>query len=390
MVALADAQRQRTARRWTSKDWRDMQHTGPDTLAGQYMRKFWHPVYVAENLKAGEARPIRIMGEDFTLYKGETGAPHVLDFRCAHQGTQLSVGWVEGDNIRCFFHGWVFDPMGQCIEQPGEWKPFCEKIRIRSYATEAYLGLVFAYFGENAPPPLPRYPDFEEGGIREVSYYERECNYAQDFEPKPIHGGFVHSDGPPFSRLRIPTHVRAEETEWGFTTYTTHTNGQVKAKPYGMPNVHHVQGPPDRWGSGWTDNLVHIVPIDDEHMLSFTVRLIRLTGEPAQQYLERRGPYQPRQFNHELVKLILAGKLQLKDINPESIDMTWLEDNIAYVGQGAIADRSKEHLAPSDAGNTLMRQIWQRELRALAEGRPLQQWRRTPGASGLTATEGVR
>jgi len=378
---------------YSREDWNDIQHTGPGTLAGRYMRMFWHPVAVADDLPAGETKPIRIMSENFTLYRGEGGTPHVLDFRCAHQGTQLSLGWVEEDSIRCFFHGWVFDQTGQCVEQPGEpERPFCEKIRIRSYPTEEYLGLVFAYLGEGEPPPLPRYPDFEEEGILDVQYYERECNYAQDFEPKPIHGAFVHSDGPPFRRKSIPISVKAEETEWGFTTFAVHENGQVKAKPYGMPNVHHVKAPPDQWGSGWTDSLVHIVPIDDEHMRSFSVELTRLTGEAATAYLERRGGVNRgvRKFDHEVVKLILAGKLKLKDVDPDSIDMTWLEDDIAYVGQGAISDRSKEHLGPSDAGNICMRSIWARELRALAEGRPLIQWRRTVGAAGVVATDGVR
>ena len=47
--------------------------TGPGTLAGRYLRRFWQPVYVAERLNAGQAMPIRIMGEDFTLYRGESG-----------------------------------------------------------------------------------------------------------------------------------------------------------------------------------------------------------------------------------------------------------------------------------------------------------------------------
>ena len=48
-------------------------HTGPGTIAGRYLRRFWQPVYVAERLNAGQAMPIRIMGEDFTLYRGESG-----------------------------------------------------------------------------------------------------------------------------------------------------------------------------------------------------------------------------------------------------------------------------------------------------------------------------
>src|SRR5262245_35119927 len=80
----------------------DFVHTAPGTLAGRYMRMFWQPVFRAQDLPAGRAFPLRIMSEDFTIYRGESGTPHVVGPRCAHRRTQLSVGWVEGDCIRCF------------------------------------------------------------------------------------------------------------------------------------------------------------------------------------------------------------------------------------------------------------------------------------------------
>ncbi len=111
-------------------DYRDCVHTGPGTLGGRYMRLFWQPVYRAEDLSPGRAIPIRIMSEDFTLYRGEKGTPHVVANRCAHRGTLLSTGWVEGDTIRCFYHGWRYDGSGQCVEQPGEDESFFGKVRI--------------------------------------------------------------------------------------------------------------------------------------------------------------------------------------------------------------------------------------------------------------------
>src|SRR5262245_24358612 len=58
-------------------DYRDFVHTGPGTLAGRYMRTFWQPVGVSDQLAPGAAKPVRILGEDFTLYRGEApaGAP---------------------------------------------------------------------------------------------------------------------------------------------------------------------------------------------------------------------------------------------------------------------------------------------------------------------------
>jgi len=65
----------------------DFLHTGPGTLAGRYLRQFWQPVYLGCDLQTKQAKPIRIMSQDLTLYRGEGGQPHLLDFRCAHRGT---------------------------------------------------------------------------------------------------------------------------------------------------------------------------------------------------------------------------------------------------------------------------------------------------------------
>ena len=122
------ATRVRAKKEFTRADYKDFAHTGPDTLAGRYLRMFWQPVYISDELPPGMAKPIRIMCEDFTLYRGESGTPHVIASRCAHRGMQLSPGWIEGDCIRCFYHGWKYDGSGQCIEQPAEPKL---KLRVR-------------------------------------------------------------------------------------------------------------------------------------------------------------------------------------------------------------------------------------------------------------------
>ncbi|HLY64876.1 MAG TPA: hypothetical protein VKU60_05015, partial [Chloroflexota bacterium] len=51
-----------------------------------------------------------------------------------------------------------------------------------------------------------------------------------------------------------------------------------------------------------------------------------------------------------------------------------IQDNIAQAGQGIIPDRDTERLGRSDVGVILLRKIWSRELRALADGRPLKHW----------------
>src|SRR5580658_1322669 len=122
-----------------------IERTGPGTLAGRYLRMFWQPVFVASELLANRPQPVRVMGESYTLYRGESGLPYVVAPVCPHRQTQLSVGWVEGENIRCFYHGWMFDGTGKCVEQPAEPAPFCEKVAIRAHPALERFGLIFAY-----------------------------------------------------------------------------------------------------------------------------------------------------------------------------------------------------------------------------------------------------
>src|SRR3954454_15819062 len=146
---------------YTSDDYTDFAHTRPGTLAGRLMRSFWQPVRRGDALPPGRAFPIKVMSEEYTLYRGESSEVHLVGFRCAHRGTQLSTGWVEGDELRCFYHGWKYGPDGQCTEQPAEPEPFCNRIRIRSYPVREYLELIFAYLGEGEAPEFPRFPQLE-------------------------------------------------------------------------------------------------------------------------------------------------------------------------------------------------------------------------------------
>jgi len=122
------------------------------------------------------------------------------------------------------------------------------------------------------------------------------------------------------------------------------------------------------------------VPVDDEHHIHFEVRSILFTGERAREWLQRRREKRAREAANRaaLVEEVLRGRLQLNDIDPNRTDYVMVEDEIAQTGQGKIPDRKHEHLGRSDAGVILLRQIWQRELRALAEGQPTKQWTYRP------------
>jgi len=62
-----------------------------------------------------------------------------MDYRCPHRGAQLHLGWVEGDALRCLYHGWKFDCSGQCIEMP-RGPELRAQGGARSYPTQECMG----------------------------------------------------------------------------------------------------------------------------------------------------------------------------------------------------------------------------------------------------------
>ena len=80
----------------------DFVSTALGTPAGTYLRRFWNPVYHAKDLKVGRPVPLRIMSENYTLYRGEGGDVFLVQARCPHRGAQLSAGSGEGNALRCF------------------------------------------------------------------------------------------------------------------------------------------------------------------------------------------------------------------------------------------------------------------------------------------------
>jgi 5,5'-dehydrodivanillate O-demethylase len=371
----------------------DFIRTDPGTLAGRFMRMFWQPVSRSQDLPAGKAMPVKIMGEEFTLYRGASGA-HLLAPRCAHRGTQLSVGRVEGDCIRCFYHGWKYDGSGQCVEQPAEEASFAGKIRIRSYPTEEYLGLVFAYLGEEAPPVLPRFTEFESEGLLEVETFVRPCNYFNDLDNAcdPLHVTFVHGDSRiDINRFIDAANLAAEENEFGLAIKiprTTHGAG-LRVNQYGMPNIQLLKLPPvDKAEREWRDFISWRVPVNDLQYVSFNVNMVHLNGDAAQRYLTARAEALAKASATpaELAPDVLAGKTVIEDVKHRIPDVVRLQDDVVLVAQGAIPDRSRDHLGRSDVGVILLRKIWRRELGALVKGQPLKRWARAPG---MVATSGL-
>ena len=371
----------------------DYVHTGPGTLAGRYMRHFWQPVARVQDIAPGTVRPIRIMGEDMTLFRGESGSVHLVDFRCAHRGTQLSLGWVEGDTLRCRYHGWRYDGTGQCVEQPGEGdQSFCERVRIGARPVRLYKGLAFAWLGEGTPTNFPIYPTLEGDGVIETICYMRRCNYFNNIDNQldEVHVGYVHRDA--FSRVLDLPEIEARRTPYGAATHSQRPSGAVRVTHFLMPNITLMKSPGADREIDWTEYAVWRVPIDDERHFTFGINHISVHGPARERYVARRAAVaeSPPPPIEEIGEAIVRGEMTIEDAkaNLDERDIlyhVYLEDYAVQVAQGTIADRAAETLGRSDSGVILIRQLWNEDLRRLAEGQPITAW---TGPAELETTSG--
>jgi 5,5'-dehydrodivanillate O-demethylase oxygenase subunit len=364
----------------------DFVHTGPGTPAGRYLRRYWQPVYVAEKLPKGRIVPIRILGEDLALYRGASGTARLITNECPHRLTRLHIGWIEGETIRCRYHGWRFDEAGACVEQPAEPLPFCERVKkLAAYPTHEAHGLIFAYFGEGEAPAFRPLPGLEDGAHEGWTVCPSAemipCNYFQSAENimDDVHVNFSHRDHLVNTAARpyVPTKTWARETLFGLTQFQERGENTDQIH-FIMPNqcflAHQLRSAKDGTPF-WFKALFWYVPIDDESHLHFLIMV----------YHTKRRERPEGTPIHEEIEAILAGRKTWEDVanHPNIIR---IQDGVAICGQGKIEDRSRERLGRSDAAVVLLRRLWRRELEALASGQGVTQFG-TPEPQALRQEE---
>ena len=377
------------------------------TPMGDFLRRFWQPVTAVAEVPKGRAIPVRILSEDLTLYRGESGAPHVVSARCAHRLNLLHTGWVEDENIRCMYHGWMYDGKGQCVQMPAEDPSFPPKIKIAGYPAREYSGVIFVYLGEGEPPEfdLPRHEELE--GPENIIWINNNtwpCNWFQSVENSldAVHVSFVHRWGKLGAFGGAVSDLLPEleyvETEAGIRQTATRSANNVRISDWTFPNHNHIVVPGLSPEDPWTHTFPWMVPMDDERMLRMAFQSSAVQGAAAERLREYllthgyeatetpnvffgRNSYNPAKHREELFR----GRAV-----PESKtnELTAAQDFVAQTGQGTITARSQEHLGQSDAGIILLRKIFDRELSAMRDGRPLKQWKRRSSHLDLPTQSG--
>ncbi len=341
---------------------------GPGTPAGEVLRRYWHPIAVAQELT--DENPtifVRVLGEDLVLFKDRSGNVGLIADHCVHRGASLLYGRVEERGIACAYHGWLYDTKGNCLETPAEPadSKFYLTVRIKAYPVQKFVGLYWAYLG---PEPAPVIPKFDlwvsEEGVRKVDVYPRlDCNWFQAMENSvdPAHLQILHqnSGGRSASNTtRGSTDDVASfdfyEVPYGIIKKRTYKNGLVDEHPLIFPNILRVS------------NSTQIrVPIDDTHTNIFFVRFVpkeyagngHANGSSADEVVE--------------VNYLEPFKTPADGLHPNMrmrMDLVLAQDHMAWETQGPIADRSTERLATTDRGVVMLRQVMKREIEKVQRG----------------------
>ncbi len=120
-----------------------------------------------------------IADQPIVLYRTADGKAAALEDRCGHRCAPLSKGRVEGDGLRCWYHGMLFSSEGKCLEVPGQ--DSVAGFDIRSYPVVERHECIWIWTGDPAMADPALIPDAKltENGI---PFRTGALDYAADYQ----------------------------------------------------------------------------------------------------------------------------------------------------------------------------------------------------------------
>jgi len=341
----------------SEKDNERLTRVGPGTPMGNLMRRYWMPIAISSDITE---KPVhrRLLGEDLVVFRTTTGKVGVVQDRCSHRRTQLTVGIAEADGIRCGYHGWKFALDGRCLEQPPEPR-MIPRADITAYPAEELGGLIFAYLGPKPVPLLPRFDLFVmDGVIRDIGWSHYKFNWLQAMENAvdPYHGEWLHG--------HFMNSVRAREGKSPVTHYAKkHVKVGFDAFEYGIIKRRLLEGQSEATEDAWTighplvfPNMVKIggggfqqiqirVPMDDVNIWHLWYTVYKPDGQLPEQ------------------NTVPGYQVPIEDEHGEAI-LNFIDgqDAEAWGRQGVIADRTRELLGHADVGVAMYRQMLKEQI----------------------------
>jgi 5,5'-dehydrodivanillate O-demethylase len=356
-----------------------MTRVGPGTPMGALLRRYWYPIAAVSQMKERDTFPVRLLGEDLVLFRDLSGKFGLIAARCPHRSMSLVYGIPTECGLRCPYHGWAFDHEGNCVEQPyedtenpqGRYK---DKIKTPAYHVAQLGGMLFGYVGPDPVPVLPPWDLFVMDGVmREVGHSVVPCNWLQIMENSldPVHVEWLHQNMRNYvvGKLGKPEKQRPPQShkKIGFDVFdygiikrrvlddnTEENEDWATGHPVIFPNFL-------KSGSVASPVFQIRVPVDDHKTAYWWYRCYTAdSGVPIEPQSDDSIPV----FTAPVPQLDPSGLPQW-----DVLDNNSGQDIVAWITQGAIADRSLESLGRSDKGVVLYRRLLKEGLEAVESGR---------------------
>ena len=167
-----------------------------------FIQNTWYAAAWESQIADADNRLARTICETpVVFFKGDSGKYIALDDRCCHRAAPLSIGRVEGDCIRCMYHGLLYDADGKVIEIPGQ-DHIAKSMKVRSYPVASKGGMIWIWMGEPElaneadiyvfePLSDPKWRGFDE---KAYMYYEANWLLIVDNLADFSHVAFVHTN----------------------------------------------------------------------------------------------------------------------------------------------------------------------------------------------------
>ena len=373
---------------------------GPSAPAGKLMRMYWQPAALVDELEGSRPiKPVKLLGENFVLFKDEKGRYGLMDRDCPHRGADLAFGRLENGGLRCAFHGWLFDVDGQCLETPAEpaGSSLCKNIKQRAYPVIEKGGILWAYLGEGEPPAFPEIDCFAAPGEYTFAFKGLiACNWLQALEVgiDPAHASFLHrffededtsvaygkqfrgasadSEMPMTKVLREYDRpiINVERTEYGLRLIALREiddeRTHVRVTNQLFPHAFVIPMSTEMTITQWH------VPIDETScywyaiFTSFGSAVDKARMRAQRLELYELPAYRPRRNKSNDYGFDPAEQRD-KTYTGMGHDIN-VHDQWAVESLGPIQDRTKEHLGPTDIGVVEFRKMLMGAARALQTG----------------------
>lgn len=124
---------------------------------------YWYPVEWDRNVARGQVTQVTFWRRAFALFRGEDGLLRAIEDRCVHRQLKLSIGKVQGNELVCAYHGWVYNGDGAltCVKHDLFGKPL-PSYKIESLPVRVRYGLIWIFPGDPELASKRHIPDIPE------------------------------------------------------------------------------------------------------------------------------------------------------------------------------------------------------------------------------------